>query len=291
VIALGSADTPCPVPAPNQGTAALTGTAIGYALASHFGAPAGADVPAELGATWLDRRLVRARRRLPWFRRLRKFTTAHAIFEEAEARLRAISSDEPGYWRELAVACAVLGRLEQAFRAGPRVDQYTRDVILLARGGLDAVAPRLVDATALADLARLAELAARDFVGIFERRGLVFAPVFEQSAGLGGADGDFVVERALVEIKCTAPARVISGRDLHQVAGYVLADTGDRLGIREVVLVAPRWRRSVALPVTELLKAMAPPAGLSGRPPTLAEWRSDFAASVAALNRRRCAAA
>jgi len=56
----------------------------------------------------------------------------------------------------------------------------------------------------------------------------VLNPTFKGSTGIGGADADIIVDKTLIEFKCTAKA---DGRKLHegalQLLGYVLLDYSD----------------------------------------------------------------
>ena len=95
------------------------------------------------------------------------------------------------------------------------------------------------------------------------------------SGPLGGADADIIAGRILIDLKGGAAQRVIRKRDIHQLAGYALADVDDEHRLDTVSIHALRWRTRWSISLQSMLDALA---GGSADIPAL---RSEFAAAGA----------
>lgn len=230
---------------------------------------------------------------------------ARAI-EVERAAVETIKRLEPGHrdltrqgWRDLCVCCLVLARFEQFSRherPSPTIDK--RLVEPLRRvSGLDEFVSLALPPDAIADLGHLGPSAWEEHRGWGDVHPLVLNPDFEQSRALGGADADLVVAHRLIELKTTAKTRIVRREILWQLLGYVLADTSDEHAIREVGIVAPRWRSSISWPVGDLINHLT--LGAPGKPlareifssalgpPDLAGLRAEFADVVERIRPRR----
>ena len=187
-------------------------------------------------------------------------------------------------WRELAVACGVLARFEQWYRAGPAV----RGVIQwpLEQLGEDAdyadLAELVTDPASVADLVTLGRVAVADHEDLRRADELRLNPTFHLSRAMGGADADVIAEHVLWDWKASSQAKIVGRPELWQVLGYALCDTDDEYGIRRVGVSAVRWRRRVSWGLDELIEALA--AGVPA--PGLDALRREFAAVVDEAGRR-----
>lgn len=84
------------------------------------------------------------------------------------------------------------------------------------------------DSAVLGDLIGLSQLFQKELIA-WKWRYSYLNPTFDGSRDVGGADGDLMLDSALVEIKCKK--RNISSNDLFQLIGYKLLDYSDRYGI------------------------------------------------------------
>ena len=208
-------------------------------------------------------------------------------------RLRPDSRDlTDSEWRELCICCLVLARFEQRARTPkPSPTIHERLIAPLRRcRGLSDFAPMALAPATIEDLEQLSRASWEDHEDWATAQPLVLNPRFELSRALGGADGDLIAGRRLIDLKSTATSRIVRDRGLWQLLGYVLADTNDQYEIREVGIAALRWRSSITWTIEELLSELAPKgpmvrvAGKIGVPAPaihdLAELRAEFALAV-----------
>jgi hypothetical protein len=231
-------------------------------------------------------------------------TGARAIEVEREAviRIKGLGPDSrdlsDAEWRELCICCLVLARFEQHFRASkpsPMIHERLVDPLRRCLGLDDFIQMALTPAT-IEDLDQLGRATWEDHCDWRTAQPLVLNPEFELASALGGADGDLIVGRRLVDLKSTATISIVSRKVLWQLLGYALADTNDEYGIREVGVAALRWGSSIHWPLGDLMNYLAPhaPSTPLAReiwssalgPPDLGELRGEFA-SVAEQNRPR----
>ncbi|MFC9330784.1 hypothetical protein [Kitasatospora sp. NPDC057015] len=177
----------------------------GISMAGEY-APILQRVGAELLDT-IDELIVRERlddRSLPVSRaseteeRLARLAYVAALFEEVFRTGQV--------WPSTALAQADgFLTLEALLRAVP--DHEARDVVAMVErsrhGGLEA----------------LRAATAPDLV--------VLAPTFAGSADVAGADADWIADRTLVDVKATVTPDKLPGKDIHQLAGYLLLDYED----------------------------------------------------------------
>ena len=137
------------------------------------------------------------------------------------------------------------------------------------KGVLPRTAADLVDAvptTMVADVAALAGAFAERY-RTWNGRAATIGPQFAGSPDVGGADGDFIVDGCLWDIKTTVRTRG-NGAWLHQLLGYLLLDYEDHHAIKRAGYLFPRRPAAVHRSVPRLI------GSLSGRTDrTLADLR------------------
>jgi hypothetical protein len=202
---------------------------------------------------------------------------AMGIEREVVARIEVLRPWEPAFpddgWRELAELCLLLARFEQARRSREAV-QFAVERVREAPPTLAGYAGALVDPDAVEDVATAAPAVAADHADLREVDRLEFGPAFGLSRGLGGADADVIAGDLLLDFKATSTTRIAGRSELWQLAGYALADLGDKFGVRWVGISALRWRRRWTIPLVELLERLA------GQSVNLEEARCEFASVV-----------
>ena len=105
-------------------------------------------------------------------------------------------------------------------------------------------------------------------------RQVIQNPAFAGSRDVGGADADWIVEGVLWDMKTTKNPAPSFPMSVKQILGYALLDYDDRYHIDRVGLYYPRFGEFLEWPVAELL------AELSGVPQSIAEWRTQWRATV-----------
>ena len=166
--------------------------------------------------------------------------------------------------RTLARFCLVLAAFEAVYRAGVWPPPYFGESPPESAAALLALVPDewVEDAAALAT-------AFAERYPSWRGADAVLNPEFDGTADLGGADGDFIADGCLWEIK-TTKARV-KGKDLHQLLGYALLDYEDQYAIERVGVLLPRHNTEVSWPIRELIASMSDRDDLD-----LAQLRRDF---------------
>ncbi len=166
--------------------------------------------------------------------------------------------------------CYILALLEAFFRVGPTLNSPL--YALPEKAGIEellaVVDPWRDDLRGLSwgFFGTCQDLLGRDYV---------LNPTFAGSGLIGGADGDLIVDRCLIEVKTTtAPA--LRSQLLYQMLGYVLLDFDDRYALDEVGVYMSRQSALVRWRVEEFLEALA------GEPVKLAKARTEFEVAVKA---------
>jgi hypothetical protein len=273
----------CPVPVVAEADGSLVGTAIDLLLRARLRTSSIERTIATRAAQTLSRD---------------PGIGARAIEVEREAtsaieRLRPDSRDlTDSESRELCICCLVLARFEQRARTpkpSPAIHEHLIEPLRRCHGLSDFVPIALTPGT-IEDLERLSRVSWEDHKDWATAQPLVLNPRFELSGALGGADGDLMTGRRLIDLKSTATSRIVRNRELWQLLGYVLADTRDEYEIREVGIAALRWRSSISWTVEQLLDDLAPKGpmmrvvGKIGVPTPvthdLEELRAEFALTV-----------
>ena len=80
----------------------------------------------------------------------------------------------------------------------------------------------------------------------------VLNPKFDGSTDIGGADGDFIIDGCLWDIK-TIIGQGARSIDLYQILGYALLDYGDAYSIERVGLLFSRHGTHFSWPINELI--------------------------------------
>lgn len=263
----------CEVLSPEGSDPSLVGTAVDYFLRCHLSPEALQQTVARnaanlLGFTGTNRAeelerqaAAEVERLAPWKRNLRM-----------------------SEWRELALACTILARFEQWYRAGPAVAAYIKDPLaqLKDEDGFRELGALVVNEASLDDTAALGQIAVEDHCDFKDPNPLYLNPKFAQSIPIGGADADLIVGQELWDWKATRQTGVVGRFELWQLIGYVLCDTENEYSIKRVGVSALRWRRRVSWPIDELLAELA-----GAEPAPLPTLRAEFAEVVASVARTR----
>jgi hypothetical protein len=167
--------------------------------------------------------------------------------------------------RELARLCYTLALYEQCSRRTPNPEWP------IAALGLSA---SLTDVTALCtqvvedDMVALAELAVREVPALFTGGTFSLNPTFVGSGFVGGADGDFIVDGQIIELKTAKVPNLTEG--LRQTLGYALLDWEDKHAITSVGMYLARQGQLITWDLECLLES------ISGHSMTLAQARAEF---------------
>ena len=105
---------------------------------------------------------------------------------------------------------------------------------------------------------------------------VVVGPTFDGSAAVGGADGDWIAGRTLVDVKATVKPRDLDLKTLYQLLGYVLLDFSDAYQIDEVGIYAARAGVLVTWPLDQFVR-------LAGASASVRELRREMQAVVSSL--------
>lgn len=241
----------CPFPVVAEADESLVGTAIDLLLRARLQTPSIERTIATGAAQSLSRdpsigpRAVEVERE------------AAGGIERLRPDTRVLTDPE---WRELCICCLVLARFEQRARTpkpSPGIQECLIAPLRRCRG-LGDFAPMAFTSATIEDLEELGRASWQDHKDLATAQPLVLNPQFELSRALGGADGDLIAGSRLIDLKSTASSRIVRDRVLWQLLGYVLADTNDQYEIREVGLVALRWRSSISWTIEELMGELAP---------------------------------
>jgi hypothetical protein len=208
--------------------------------------------------------------------RARASEMASSLWEQLRARIsvaRAAEDDD----HALAPLCLVLADLDNASR---------RQCPLYLRNGDDALVvaalSRAVDLDELISIVSGTPTLRREveMLGWLYRDAtrprptpsrVVAFPEFTAGRAVGGADGDLLLGDELIEVKATGGARPLCRTDLLQLLAYVLLDTDDAHGIRNVSMYYAYHAFIESWSVDFVLQAFS----RQDRP--LAEWRQMLA--------------
>jgi hypothetical protein len=169
----------------------------------------------------------------------------------------------------LARACWLLAQLEAARRrgmhdrAGPLYAGHSGGRAVLAAATTDSV----MDLMALARAAANGRFANYRAVRSAD---IVAGPTPSGTRDVGGADGDLLIDRCLVEVKTVGSLARIRRQDLLQIALYVLLDYDDHLAIEQVALYLGRHALLVTWDVRDYLSI------LSGKPANVSALRANL---------------
>ena len=94
-------------------------------------------------------------------------------------------------------------------------------------------------------------------------------PHFEGSTDVGGADGDLILNRCLIDFKTTVNPK-LDPEWLRQLVGYVLLDYSNAHEIDSIAIYLARQKILLQWPIEELLHA------LSGEIINLSTMRTEF---------------
>lgn len=103
-------------------------------------------------------------------------------------------------------------------------------------------------------------------------------PTFAGGKAVGGADGDLLVGRSMLEIKSVSRPDFLTDTAIRQLAGYLLLDYSDEYGIDEVGFYMSRIGWLATWPVADFVR-------LLGCQASLAQLRLDFAAAFASADK------
>lgn len=233
---------PTLAPKNNQGT---IGTAVDYRFRYCFGAYSASDTVAAHGLNMLNGNAARVSR---------MFLEYHdaLVTRLNPAALHLDERDEAA----LDASCVVLAWFEQILRTG-MVFPDLGSLLEKAQSNQDVISS--VPIGIVQDIGRLTRAFEEDAGGLLKPNP-IFNPTFSGSRDVSGADADIIVDRALVDFKCTSKIEARKLREaVLQLLGYVLLDYDAEYDIAEIMIYLPRQRCSWHLPLSHLL---LPPAGV-----------------------------
>ena len=160
--------------------------------------------------------------------------------------------------------CVVLALFEEVWRAGPRPDS------LLFRNAVHASEDLLniVQNDWIEDLSAQSKAFYHCFS---DKLGAehILNPTFAGSIDVGGADGDLIVESALLDVKATINSKIV-GSWLYQLIGYALLDYDNQYKLTNAGIYLTRQGRLIDWDIQSLIDSLMP------NPQTLNELRRDF---------------
>ncbi|NUV78206.1 hypothetical protein [Streptomyces fungicidicus] len=90
----------------------------------------------------------------------------------------------------------------------------------------------------------------------------ICGPVFNGSLHVGGADADFVLDRALIDCKATIRPERLGRAEIYQLAGYLLLDYSNQYAIEKVSLYLSRQGALIDWSVADFLGLLGARLGL-----------------------------
>lgn len=227
---------PCRLPtlAPkyNQGT---IGTAVDYRLRCYFQTYRPFDTTAAAGVNRLGGKAGRVGSR---------FLDYHdGLVTGLDPSAHHLSADDEA---ALNTSCVVMAWFEQIYRSGstafPELDALPKNVTV---EDLLAIVPSEV----VQDIEQLSAAFASDAKHLF-KPDPILNPTFSGSLDVGGADADIIVDRILIDFKCTSKVDALKLRAAAlQLLAYVLLDYDRRYAISEIMVYLPRQRSSWRIPL------------------------------------------
>lgn len=164
------------------------------------------------------------------------------------AREAGQACEDPRSERAARVAC-LTGLADRAYRSGRTAEPWYEQ--LRAASSLQE-ALAVVDPAWVADVTAVSQRAARALGPLAGATPAVRGPSFAGSRAAGGADGDLILGRVLVEVK-TSRLSELRKRDVQQVMAYALLDWEDEYGLEEVALLSARHGVLVRWPLRQLV--------------------------------------
>ncbi|MEU5482818.1 UvrD-helicase domain-containing protein [Streptomyces mirabilis] len=183
-----------------------------------------------------------------------------SLYEAGRELLKTIDTHlaTPGFLPEDEIVrlCFVAGFFEDIMRTG-EIRRYS----MLADTTPDT---RLADLTAavpsyvLDDIKRQLHLAGEPLAPFraLPTANKICGPVFTGSADIGGADADFVLDGLLLDCMSAKNPRKLGRDEIYQLAGYLLLDYDDALGINQVGLYLSRQGGLITWRATDFLKLL-----------------------------------
>lgn len=100
----------------------------------------------------------------------------------------------------------------------------------------------------LGDIMRVCDamLSSTSYFELIQSGSLINWPIFSGGAWVGGADGDFIVEHTLFDVKATIHPERLWVDALRQMIAYISLDTQDEFGLDEIAIFLPRQHGAVA---------------------------------------------
>jgi hypothetical protein len=140
----------------------------------------------------------------------------------------------------LNINCVVLALFEQIYRAGeifPPLDSLSKRAKIADL--IEIVQPDMVQ-----DISQLSTAFASDAKGLFKLNAIL-NPKFQGSSDVGGADADIIVDKTIIDFKCTSKVDATALRNAAlQLLGYVLLDYDGEYGVSDLMVYLPRQRHS-----------------------------------------------
>ena len=171
---------------------------------------------------------------------------------------------------ELARFCYALALYEECRRMGLRGGVSPLDRLPLGADVADVLA--LAPGAALDDLSALVSVFHDSELAAWLGRPVVANPTLAGAGLVGGADGDVILGRFLVDLKVTT--QPFERWWAYQLIGYALLDLDGRYALEEVGLYHARVGALITWPLQELLEEAA------GLPVDLGGLRADFLAAL-----------
>lgn len=222
---------PTLAPKSNQGT---IGTAVDYRLRYCFDAYRSSDTVAAIGVDMLGGKAGKNGAR---------FLDYHDnLVDRLKPVTRHLSDNEEV---TLDASCVVMAWFEQIYRSGVTFPEFE---IALKKATVEEILA-IVPPEVVQDIRQLSVAFASDAKHLLKSNAIL-NPEFAGSLDVGGADADIIVDRTLIDFKCTSK---IDGSKLRaaalQLLGYVLLDYDDEYAITEIMVYLPRQRCSWRIPL------------------------------------------
>jgi len=149
--------------------------------------------------------------------------------------------------------CVILAWFEEVYRSrlvSPGLDILLR--LANVKGLISGVQSDMVQ-----DISQLSSAFAVDAKGLFKfKSDPILNPTFEGSTDVGGADADMIVDKALMEFKCTSKLDAPKLRDAAlQLLGYMLLDYDGEYDVSDLLVYLPRQRFFWRIPLWKLVLA------------------------------------
>jgi len=152
----------------------------------------------------------------------------------------------------LNINCVILAWFEQVYRSRGHV--WPALDILLRQATVEGLISG-VQLDMVQDISQLSSAFAADAKGLF-KPDPILNPMFEGSPDVGGADADMIIDKTLIEFKCTLKLEAPELRKYAlQLLGYVLLDYGGEYAVSDLLVHLPRQRFSWRMPLWKLVLA------------------------------------